>query len=232
MRYLLCLLTLAIATISRASIDATVTLLPKSWDHRSPLPVAIWLHGYGANPSRLITDAFYQEAADKLLIAVVGVPATREVGKDSFIWSDLPEFDLAQVEKSLAESHRVTGATFTRKALFGFSQGAVVAAELAARYPDEFDGAIVLSPGADVFPLEFDATKASSDQHYFISVGAQEAAGNTSLARRYRDLLVKLGAKVVYFEVPGMKKHDRPPGCPEKFASWNAIILRLNVPGA
>lgn len=223
---LFALLLVIVCQSLRAGVDATVVVLPKGWDHKSPLPVAIWLHGYGANPSRIRDDAFYQATADALKIAVVGVPATREVETNAFVWAEVPAFDFDQVQKALREAERRSGATFSEKALFGFSQGAVVAAELAARYPEIFAGAIVLSPGADIFPTSIGGAEGNRRQRYFISTGAEEAAGNLQFARAYRKILSALGSTVIYREVLGMKQHDRPPDWPERFQEWTAMILQ------
>lgn len=208
-----------------AGVDATLVLVPKSWDHTSALPVAVWLHGYRANPSRILEDANYQITADSLNIAIVGVPATREAGSNSYIWSELPEYDLERVQKSLSEAERRLGAKFSSRVLFGFSQGAVVAAELAARYPTIFEGAIVLSPGADIFPTPIAATDGNKRQKYFISTGAGEAPGNLRFAREYHKILSALGSQVTYREVPGMHEHGRPPDWPDRFREWVSAIL-------
>jgi len=211
-----------------ADVDGTIVLLPKNWDHKSTLPVAIWLHGYGANPSKIRTDAHYQAAADTLNIAVIGIPATRKVGPDSFVWTDDTIFDSEHVEQALSETEVRLGTKFGAKALFGFSQGAVVAAELAARYPSKYAGAIILSPGADIFPLATVASEQNKLQKYFISTGAGEALGNLRFARAYRKILSELGSTVVYREVPGMTKHDRPPDWPDRFREWTSLILNID----
>lgn len=212
-----------------AGVKSTIVLIPKTWDHHSPLPVSVWLHGYGANPSRLLEDAHYQSTADTLKIAIVGVPATREVADASFVWTDVPDLDLEQVEACLAEAERRSGAHFTARALFGFSQGAAVAAEISARYPSRFVGAIILSPGSDAYPLGFDRQDQNSGQHFYISVGALEHPGNLDFARRYRRVLTSIGAAVEYREVVGMKEHNRPPDWPERFRDWTAVMLKVDV---
>jgi len=159
------------------------------------------------------------------MIAVVGVPATREVGLDSFVWTEVPDFDFDQIQKALREAERRSGAKFGPKVLLGFSQGAVVAAELAARYPRIFAGAILLSPGADIFPTPIGASEDNRCQRYFISIGSDEAEMNLKFARAYRKVLSELGSTVIYREVVGMKKHDRPPDWPDRFREWSAAIL-------
>jgi len=213
--------------LADGGLDATVVLLPRNWDHKSALPVAIWLHGYRANPSDLTVTLHYQSTADILGIAIVGVPATREEGPSTYIWANDSELDGERIEQALREATRRTSATFKRRVLFGFSQGAIVAVELAARYPDRFSGAIALSPGGSLFPTPIEASSFNHHQIYFISIGAQDLQRRTAMARRYRQLLSDLGARVYYREVEGMSEHARPPDWPERFKEWTATILRI-----
>ena len=128
-------------------IEDTLVLLPKSWDHKAKLSVAIWLHGYGADPSTLSKDAHYQETADALGIAIVGIPATHQLGANSYEWREEPDADLAQVNRGLQEAHQ--------------------------------------------------------------------------------KILTDIGSSVTYREVPGMKKHGRPPDWPEKFRTWTGMLLSV-----
>src|SRR4051812_44966196 len=96
-RVLAMLFVIACQCARAAGIDATVVLLPKNWDHKTPLPVAVWLPGYGSNPSSISEDAHYQETANALKIAIVGVPATRETTPGAYIWTEIPMFDLDRV---------------------------------------------------------------------------------------------------------------------------------------
>jgi predicted esterase len=212
-----------------AGLDATVVLLPRSWDQKSPLPVAIWLHGYRANPSGLRTNAHYQATADALNIAIVGVPATQEESPGVYSWTKDPDLDLGQIDGALAEATRRSGVKFDRCLLAGFSQGAIVAAELAARFPGRFCGAIVLSPGGDMIPSPIIMNPAHARQRYFISIGAQELQRRIDDARQYNQILTGLGSVVHYREVEGMSEHMTPADWPEKFREWTAGILDIQL---
>lgn len=211
------------------NLDELVVLLPGKWDHQAKLSVAIWLHGYGADPSTLNKDAHYQETADALGIAIVGIPATHQLGAHSYEWREEPDADLTQVNKGLREAQKRSGAVFGKKVLFGFSQGAVVAAELSAAHPELFVGAIILSPGANIFPLPRSAVAGNQSQKYYISTGAEEDPGNLQFARTYQKFLTDIGSGVTYREVPGMKKHGRPPDWPEKFRTWTDTLLSVTL---
>ena len=167
----------------------------------------------------------YQAVADQLHIAIVGVFATNQLRPDSFEWSELPSVDLAQVSESLETAERSKHVRFSNKILFGFSQGACVAAELSARHPELFAGAILLSPGGKMLPGPLPVSQGNVTQLYYVLCGAGEASGNLEFARRYAESLAKTGAKVQSREVADMKIHSRPPDWPERFPEWVATIL-------
>jgi predicted esterase len=218
---------LLVCNVAYAGLDETVVLLPNSWDHKTSLPVAIWLHGYRANPSGLLRDSHYQDTSDALGIAIVGVPGTQEEGPGTYAWAKDSDLDVGRVENALLEATRLKGVTFNRRILFGFSQGAIMAAELAARFPSRFCGAIVLSPGGDIFPTPIAAVPENRKQIYFISIGAGELQRRIAVARQYRQILGDLGSQVFYREVEGMSEHTRPPDWPERFREWVSRILNI-----
>ena len=83
-----------------------------------------------------------------LNVAVVGVSGTLARGQQTFVWAVDAERDAQRVRNALAEvSDRVTVKPGHVIAL-GFSQGAQVGLEIAVRNPEEYAGAIALSPGA------------------------------------------------------------------------------------
>jgi predicted esterase len=214
---------------SRADVKPPLVLLPKNIAANELLPVAVWLHGYGANPSIIMDEPTYQAVADRLHIAIVGVYATNKIDDESYEWSVLPPFDYSQVMESLANAERTRRVRFSGKMLFGFSQGGCVAAELSSRYPKVFLGAIVLSPGARSLPGALPVLEGNAKQLYYLSCGAGEAAKNIEFTRSYSGYLSKTGAKVHSREVQGMKTHARPPDWPERFPEWVAAILSIKL---
>ena len=71
---------------------------------------------------------------------------------ETLVWSEEPAADhhyLQEVLAALATKHKLD---LKRTALFGFSQGAMVAADIASRYPDAYRGALLLSPGGITEP--------------------------------------------------------------------------------
>jgi predicted esterase len=211
---------MAVAMTAIAGVKPPLVVMPKGSEGADTLPVAVWLHGYGADPTKIITEPVYQATADRLHIVIVGVYATNDMQHDSYKWSELPTMDYDQVEESLKTVEREKHIHFSRKLLFGFSQGACVAAELSVRYPQEFSGAIILSPGGDTRPGPIPTRQGNEKQTFYLSCGAEEAPGNVLYTRAYAKYLSNIGATVHAREVPGMKDHTRPPDWPDRLPEW------------
>ncbi len=77
-----------------------------------------------------------QEHANILGAVIVGFPDTIEVGDGTHKWSEDPALDYNYIQDQLKEIAKETKLDLTRVALFGFSQGAKVAGDVASQYPD------------------------------------------------------------------------------------------------
>ena len=197
-----------------------------------PFPVALWLHGYrgyspiGYAPTATAPD--FQKHADQLGAVIIGFPATTELGDDTQQWAEEPVADHAYIQTRLKAIAKTTPIDLSRVGLFGFSQGAMVAADLATLYPESYRGAVLMSPGG------FGAPKAATiklpahaKQTYYCLCGAQEHPGNTGLTKAYAKHLDKvLGAHVTLKLYEGVSEHKRPPDFMEKFPEWMGEILK------
>ncbi len=196
-----------------------------------PFPVAVWLHGYrgyAPNGYCLAGTEAMQKHADALGAVIVGFPGTTELGDDTQQWSEEPVADHAYVQHRLKELAAMVKLDLTRVGLFGFSQGALVAADLATLYPEHYLGAIIMSPGG------FGGSKAPEMRHamhasqvYFCFCGALEQRGNVMLTKAYAGHLEQvLGAKVTLKLEAGTSDHTRPADFVEKFPEWRGAILK------
>ncbi|MEK7780710.1 MAG: alpha/beta hydrolase-fold protein [Verrucomicrobiota bacterium] len=200
-----------------------------------PLPVALWLHGYrgysadGYFPGE--TAAAMQKHADALGAAIIGFPATTDLGDSTQQWAEEPVADHAYIQSRLKEIGKTVNLDLSRVALFGFSQGAMVAADLATQYPESYLGAVLMSPGGMGRPKAADVRKPEhAKQVYFCFCGADEHQGNVGLTKAYAKHLEKvLGAKVTIRLYPGVSKHTRPADFMEKFPEWIAAILKSDT---
>jgi predicted esterase len=197
-----------------------------------PFPVALWLHGYrgysveGYFPGE--TRAAMQKHADALGAVIIGFPATTDLGDATQQWAEEPVADHAYIQWRLKEIGKTVKLDLTRVGLFGFSQGAMVAADLATLYPESYRGAVLMSPGGMGNPKATDVKTAQhAKQIYFCFCGADEHPGNVGLTKAYaRHLETILGSKVTLKLYPGVAKHTRPPDFMEKFPEWMAAILK------
>jgi predicted esterase len=199
-----------------------------------PFPVALWLHGYrGYSPTGYFpgeTEAAMQKHADAIGAVIVGFPATTDLGDGTQQWSEEPVADHAYIQMRLKQIEKTANLDLKRVALFGFSQGAMVAADLATLYPDSYLGAILMSPGGMGVPKASDLkTPRHRRQVYFCFCGADESEGNVQLTKLYaKHLADVLGAKVTLKLYPGVSKHTRPADFMQKFPEWMSSILKAN----
>ena len=138
-----------LAAISHAAKPKPFIFVPK--DATEPMPVALWLQGYcgysplGPMPGE--TAEAMQKLADTLGAVILGFPATTDLGDDTQQWTEEPVADQAYIQDRLKTLTTGLKVDLTRAGLFGFSQGAMVAADLATLYPESYRGAILMSPG-------------------------------------------------------------------------------------
>ena len=197
-----------------------------------PFPVVVWLHGYrgystlGYFPET--NSAAMQQQADTLGAVILGFPGTTDLGDGTQQWSEEPVADHAYIQARLQAIGKTVKLDLSHVALFGFSEGAMVAADIATQYPESYLGAIIMSPGGigRPKPAQF-ARPEHKKQVYFCFCGADEQPGNVQLTKAYASHLEKvLGATVTLKLYPGVSKHTRPPDFMEKFPEWMGAILK------
>ncbi len=224
-----------LATVHEVHADKAKPFIFTPTNGTGPFPVALWLHGYrGYSPEGYFpgeTVAAMQKHADTLGAVIIGFPATTDLGDNTQQWSEEPVADHAYIQSMLKEIGKTVKLDISKVALFGFSQGAMVAADLATLYPENYMGAILMSPGGMGRPKAADIrTPQHEKQVYFCFCGAEEQPGNVGLTKAYAKHLEKdLGAKVTLKLYPGISKHTRPSDFMEKFPEWMAAILKPNA---
>lgn len=200
-----------------------IIYVPKSGG--SHLKVAVWLQGYRGYPG-VIKETYFQDFADRLKIAIVGFPATTELGDNTQQWSEEASADHAYIQERLGDLSKRYNLDISRVGLFGFSQGALVAGSLCMRFPESYAGAIMMSPGGMTTPQPGTIPLPQHKQQTFwVVCMAEEHPGNVSLTRTYAAQLKTLGSRVTKIEYPGIKEHTRPPDFKERFPEWISAIL-------
>lgn len=206
-------------------IDSQVVVLPKGHVAGRPIPVIVALHGLGSNPESFAAD-WSQKAADSLSVALVSVSATKTRGPKSFVWAEDVERDRARIEKALATLQgRVTIAD-GKIMLIGFSQGAQMAAEIAARHPDRYAGAIAMSPGnRSQLALTGLLPGTLGKRRFVVVAGAGEHPDTVKQAADDADHLRVAGAEVHHHAYPEMATHTFPPDFEKAFPGWVRFVL-------
>ena len=139
--------------------SATLLYRPAGFNASKPTAIVVCLHGRGSRPDHFFGKTT-QALADAIGIPIVSVSGTQPTGPKSFVWAVDAVKDQARLDAALKEiSDRVTVAPGKIVAI-GFSEGAQVAVELAARDPARYAGAIAISPGADFHLDKAQATPA------------------------------------------------------------------------
>ena len=196
-----------------------------------PFPVAVWLHGYrGYSPLGYFPGASQeamQKQADAIGAVIVGFPGNVDLGDGTQRWAEQPEVNHSYIQQRLKEIEKTANLDLKRVALFGFSQGAMVAGDVAMRYPESYLGAILMSPGGLGRPkLPISSGPFLLKQVFFCFCGAGEKKENVELTNLYAKYLDEtLGAKVTLKLYPDISKHARPPDFMEKFPEWMSSIL-------
>ena len=196
-----------------------------------PFPVAVWLHGYrgysgeGYFPGE--KREALQEHADKTGAVIVGFPATTDLGDGTQQWSEEPVADHAYIQYRLALLAETEKLDLERVILFGFSQGAMVAGDIATIYPESYIGAILMSPGGIGSPKATGVkNRDHTKQSYFCFCGAKEHEGNVELTKAYASHFKEvLGANTALKLYPDVEKHTRPPDFMTEFPNWIKSIL-------
>jgi len=210
----------------RASgLQTTEIVVPDGYDPAQPIPVVVWLHGFGASPGL----GNYEDMANELGVAFLGVSGTIPHGMSSFAWADDKAKDQARIDAAFEEMKERLTPEPGKILFYGFSQGAAVATELAVENPLKYAGAIVMSPGSNKeASLPESPVRGGSLQTFVISCGEHEHPDTVARSKFYSEGLERLKTNVVSKVYPGMDVHALPHDFYERFPEWITQILRLD----
>lgn len=210
----------------------TSLVMPQNAVPHTPIPVFIGLHGLGDNARQFVSPERYQVMADKMGVAVLGVSGTRCRGKHTFVWSEDPSQDMARIDAALSEVAAQLTPAEGQLVLFGFSQGGMVSAELVARHPQRFAGAILLSPGSvsGADPSRLPRFPEGRRPGLVAVCGAGEHRATVNFTKGYAAAYQSRGARLYLKVYPGMKQHTFPPDFSEKFPVWGKFVLDPAAP--
>jgi predicted esterase len=146
-------------------------------------PVVVWLHGYGINGE---LDESYQPLADTGAI-ILGINGTEMIDSvDSFRWIG-PGFEGTHqvVQNGLKELAAQQCIDRKRVYLMGFSQGSQHAGALLAQHPEDYAGALLLSPGGQ---QATPTVSKARGKRVFVINGKLEGPRNQQMSADFRKL--------------------------------------------
>lgn len=217
----------------RITPQETTLVVPQQAVAGEPLPIFVGLPSATDSPRGFVSTELYQALADRMGVAFLGVSGTLGRGRMAYAWSEDPVRDLGRVEAALeAASQRVTPDK-GKIVLFGFSQGGAVAGELAARHPDRFAGAILMSPrrliGSESAPAGGAARDSerpeNAPQGVLVVCGADEDREVLQATNDFAHAFEALGSRVHKIIDPPKKTQTLLPEDRERFPEWGAFIL-------
>ncbi|WP_198263007.1 alpha/beta hydrolase [sulfur-oxidizing endosymbiont of Gigantopelta aegis] len=169
---------------------------PKNYQKSMAIPVLVGLHGKGDNPQNFVHER-YQNVADTLNIIILGLSGITPSGKTAFAWSVEAGDNNQHINTYLDDILKKEGVVASTKALFGFSQGAQVAPQISASYPEQWQGVLAMSPGLyPVDGLEIANKKPDlKNKHYIVTNGEQEHHYNLELAESDIKTLKSFGCR-------------------------------------
>jgi predicted esterase len=205
-------------------VHVVSVILPAGHAKGATIPVVLGFHAHGDNPKSFINED-YQEYADKFKVAFVGISGSIALGPGLFTWDTDPLKNIARVEEVIKSLPKTLTARQGAFVAIGFSEGASAAAEVAARLPKEFVGAIVMSPTGVAVPLrQLKELDGHLTQQFIVRVGAEEDDKNVQRAAAYAQAFGKLGSVVDHVVAQGVGGHDYPPDYWEKLGVWIQTI--------
>jgi predicted esterase len=151
--------------------------IPKGKAPAGGWPVLVWLSGYGTEGSTG-TDMRTTLVGEKAVL--VALNGTLKRNEHSFMWEPRSVAPTAEaIDAALKKLAKTTPIDRSKVALMGFSQGAQHAAHLLASYPQQYSGALIVSPGG--FEMPFTEHQAKG-KRVVVLHGAQEGKGNLAMA--------------------------------------------------
>ena len=202
-------------------------VLPANYDGQ-PIPVMVWLHGMGDRAESYVFEEL-QPIADEHRVAFVSVSGTVVNGPTSFSWADSMQKNEQRIDAALAKFADKLKAKEGQIALGGFSQGGQVAGELAAKRPERYSGALIMSPGGFDFSLgDLNPNEHHKRQTIIAVCGAGEHRGNVRLTEKYADWFQDAaGANVTHKPYEELNRHSLVPDFEERLPEWIPKLLQV-----
>ena len=195
-----------------------------------PFPTIIALHGWGASAHDLVGLAPIFDGGRSLVLCPQGPLAFQSgPGQVGYGWFPLKSgapTDPAEVRKGVDALQRFIDEAFAvhpvdprKVAILGFSQGGVMAYDLALRNPAAYAGLVALSSWLpDDMAASIPANSELANLQTLVLHGTKDPMISIDLARESREALTKLGVPASYHEYE--MGHEISPDALQQLIGW------------
>ncbi len=195
-----------------------------------PFPTILALHGWGASAHDLLGLAPIIHGGQAVVLCPQGplrVPIAEGIeGSGWFPLSEDREVSLDAVRRAsglvtdfLEAASECYPVDRRKTAVLGFSQGGVLAYDLALRDPDRFAGLIALSSWLpEALCADFSGTTAHATLPVFVAHGTEDPLLPVTLGQESRDRLIALGVAPAYREYE--MQHEIRPEALRDLIGW------------
>jgi predicted esterase len=199
--------------------------LPSNFAANKPQTVIFAMHGYGSVASDFAHLNALADATGAIIVAVSGTEFLVEQG--GYSWAENAGLD--QMQLRFAEEYvlaKLPGITVQHRLLFGFSQGAQMALEVAAQFPERFVGAAAFSPGTlrELSLAALKPGKTLQGRSFLISVNTEHPM-NIAWSKADQSRLKAAGAQVRFRQLSATG-HSVPSDFVQVLSRWSALTLK------
>ena len=192
--------------------------VPKQADFTKPVPLIFALHGYGSVPE----DFLSQSLADESGAIVVAISGTNARPSGGYSWSEIADADSLHLQfaEDFVKS-KLPNLVVGPRLLFGFSQGAQMSLEIAARFPERYLGAAAFSPGTlGALDLAWLKPGTTLKKRYFVVHVNNEDPRNVAWAKSDNKRLKAAGASVEFELNMAIRSHGVPANYEQHLLRW------------
>ena len=210
---------------ARRPVQRDALRLPDGYDGKFRHPCCDMVTRHHGNGSLFERD---RRRAAELGVAIVGVDATFASSARRYRWSENAELDLQRVDAALEKFAHHANFDRERVLLYGFSQGAYVAAELVINYPDRFAGAFLASAGGRTPSTTLASPPQTELRSHTVHcyVGGGEDKGSIQFTQDFCEAARRRGAHTLLRIDPNQARHTYPPDFEKVFAEWVRAALK------
>lgn len=187
----------------KSIITDIVSIEPQGRDVAGSLPAIVVLPPNGQCPSRFVRRSRWQPVADRFGMVVIGVSGVGPEGPHRFVWGTDETRNHNHIRNQLDGGLSGPKYQLGKLIAIGFGEGGPLAFEVTARYPNFFQGSIVVSPRKSSTRFEtIEREKLHLQSGFVLVTDPNDVDEARELTQRYADWAKTVGAHVMHEELP------------------------------